>query len=335
MTSSGTGPTVTIVLPTLNERAFLRDCLDSLARQDYEHIVQLLVVDGGSADGTREIASAAPAPVEVVPNPRITAAAAMNIGIGAARGEVVVRADAHTLYAPDYVRRCVEVLVESGADNVGGLMRPVGTTSFGRAVAAVTASPLGIGPGKFHYFAERTEVDTVYLGCWWTERLRSLGGYDEHDLQWAAEDQELNFRIRQQGGRIVLDPTIRSWYFPRDTVRALWRQYFNYGVAKASTLKKHRSLPSPRPLAPAALVAATVVGAAVGRRPALRLLVPGLHAAAVVAAAWSISDDAGVAPHEAAIALGTCHWSYGFGFWSGVGRILRGRPFDSRPQRHR
>lgn len=335
MTVGGSGPTVTIILPTLNERGYLRDCLESLARQDYPSIVQLLVVDGGSTDGTRHIAEAAPAPVELIENPRVTAAAAMNIGIAAAKGEIVVRADAHTTYAPDYVRRCVEVLLDSGADNVGGLMRPIGTTSFGRAVAAVTASPLGIGPGKFHYFGERTEADTVYLGCWRTSRLRALGGYDETDLQWAAEDQELNFRIRREGGRIVLDPTIRSWYFPRDTVKGLWRQYFNYGVAKASTLKKHRSLPTPRPLAPAALVAASAVAALLGRRPFVRVALPLLHGAAVAATALSISDDAGVAPHEAAIALGTCHWSYGMGFWSGVGRILRGKPFDSRPRRHR
>lgn len=335
MSLSASGTTVTIILPTLNERAHLRDCLDSLARQDCTQIVEILVVDGGSTDGTREIAEGTPSPVVLVPNPRITAAAAMNIGIEAARGDIVVRADAHTIYAPDYVRRCVEVLVETGADNVGGRMCPVGTTSFGRAVAAVTASPLGIGPGKFHYYGERTDVDTVYLGCWWTAKLRELGGYDERDLQWAAEDQELNFRIRRDGGRIVLDPSIRSSYFPRETVRALWRQYFNYGVAKASTLKKHRQLPSPRPLAPAALVAASVVMGAMGRRPALRLALPILHSVAVATAALSISEDAGVAPHEAAIALGTCHWSYGLGFWSGVGRIARGKPFDSRPRSHR
>src|SRR3954452_8943621 len=111
-------PTVTIVLPTLDERSHLRDCLDSLLAQDFGDIAEILVVDGGSTDGTREVVAGEPAPVRLLDNPRVTAAAAMNVGIREAAGEVIVRADAHTLYAPDYVRRCVEVLTETGAANV-------------------------------------------------------------------------------------------------------------------------------------------------------------------------------------------------------------------------
>lgn len=325
---------VSIVLPTLNERAFIRDCLDSLLAQDHDGIVEILVVDGGSTDGTRAIVEAMGPPVRLVDNPRVTAAAAMNVGIAEAKGEIVCRADAHTLYARDYVRRCVEVLAETGAENVGGPMRPVGTTNFGRAVAAVTSSPFGVGPGRFHYSRRREEVDTVYLGCWRRQTLEGVGGYDESRLQWAAEDQELNLRLRQAGGRVVLDPTIRSTYFPRQTVRGLRRQYFNYGVAKASTLAKHRTLPTWRPLVPAALVAATAVGAAVGRGP-VRVAVPAVHAAACAVAALRMGDDPGVAPHRAFGALQVCHWSYGAGFWSGVLRILRGRRFVTRPGGHR
>jgi len=156
--------------------------------------------------------------VVLLVNPKVTAAADMNVGIWAAKGDAVCRADSHTLYASDYVSRCVAVLTESGADNVGGRMRPVGVTAFGWAIAAATSSSVGVGPGRFHYHeGERIEVDTVYLGCWWRSTLEDLGGYDEDSLQWAAEDHELNFRIRRAGGRIVLDPSIRSWYFPRET----------------------------------------------------------------------------------------------------------------------
>ena len=325
---------VSIILPTLNERSFIRDCLDSLLAQDHGDIVEILVVDGGSTDGTRAIVERAGPPVRLVDNPRVTAAAAMNIGIGEAKGDVICRADAHSLYARDYVRRCVEVLEETGADNVGGPMRAVGTTSFGRAVAAVTSSPFGVGPGKFHYSRRREEVDTVYLGCWRRKTLEALEGYDESRLQWAAEDQELNLRLRQRGGRVILDPSIRSSYFPRETPRGLRRQYFNYGVAKASTLAKHRTLPTWRPLAPAALVAATVAGALLGRGGA-RVAVPALHAVACGVAAVKVSDDPGVAPHRAFAALQICHWSYGAGFWSGVLRIVRGRRFVTRPGGHR
>jgi len=327
-------PSVTVILPTLNERGFIRDCLDSLLAQDYSAVCEILVCDGGSTDGTRDIAKIAPAPVRLLDNPRVTAAAAMNVGIEAASGDVVCRADAHTLYAADYIRRCVEVLQETGADNVGGRMAPVGTTSFGRAVAAVTSSPFGVGPGRFHYARERAEVDTVYLGCWWRTTLVDLGGYDERALQWAAEDQELNYRLRQRGGRIVLDPSISSSYFPRETPKALARQYWNYGMAKASTLAKHRSLPTWRPLAPAALVLATVAGFFIGSGWR-RVAIPGAHLVAVALAGLRIGRQPGVAPHRAAAAIAVCHWSYGGGFWAGVARILRRRGFDTRPAGHR
>ena len=242
-------PPVSVLLPVLNERHFLHDCLASLIAQDYPYLLEVLVLDGGSSDGSEAIAACVDdSRVRVVDNPRITAAAAMNVGIAAAKGQIVCRADAHTLYAPDYVRRCVMTLLETGAENVGGPMRPVGTTNFGRAVAAVTSSRWGIGPGVFHYADRRVEADTVYLGCWWRATLEDLGGYDETLLQWAAEDQELNFRIRNGGGTVIVDPAIRSWYFPRETPRALTRQYHNYGLAKASTLAKHGRLPTWRPL---------------------------------------------------------------------------------------
>ncbi|HYF45851.1 MAG TPA: glycosyltransferase, partial [Acidimicrobiales bacterium] len=128
-------PPVSVVLPTLNERGYVTDCLTSLLAQDYPSIDEILVVDGGSDDGTTEIAASFGAPVRVVDNPRVTAAAAMNVGLCEAANDLIVRVDAHTVYAPDYVRRSIEALDESGADVVGGAMRPVGVTAFGRAVA--------------------------------------------------------------------------------------------------------------------------------------------------------------------------------------------------------
>lgn len=322
-------PTISIVLPTYQERGYVVDCLRTLVAQDGADIVEILVVDGGSTDGTRDLVEEFGAPVRLVDNPRVSAAAAMNVGIDAAVGDLICRADAHTVYAPDYIRRCVEVSTETGATNVGGRMQPVGTTRFGRAVAAVTSHPLGMGPGAFHYATDRRDVDTVYLGCWRREDLVALGGYDEDGLQWAAEDQELNLRIRQGGGRVVLDPSIRSWYFPRDTPRALARQYHNYGIAKASTLAKHRTLPTWRPLVPAALVAVTAVGV-VTRKPLL--LAPAVgHAALCAGLGVSLSKEPGVDPARAAAVTAICHWTYGAGFWRGLFRLLTGRGFDRRP----
>ena len=331
--STNAAPTVTVILPTLNERGFIRDCLDALLAQDYGAIEEILVVDGGSGDGTRDIAEAGPSLVRVVENPNVTAAAAMNVGLREAKGEVIVRADAHTVYASDYVRCCVDVLSETGADNVGGPMRPIGTTRFGRAVAAATSLPIGVGSGRFHYSRRREEVDTVYLGCWRRSTLETLGGWDESRLQWAAEDQELNFRLRQRGGRVLLDPSIRSTYFVRETPRAVARQYHNYGVCKASTLVKHRSLPTLRPLAPAALILAAGVGL-VGGRGWGKVAVPLLHAV-VTGAAVGRASDRRVDPVRTWAVVEICHWTYGIGFWSGLRRALVGRGFDTRPQGHR
>ena len=333
-----TAPPVSIVLPTLNERSYLRDCLDTLVDQDYPNVAEILVVDGGSTDGTPDLAAAYAPLVRVVDNPDVTAAAAMNRGLAEAGSEVIVRADAHTLYSPDFVRCSVDALGSSGAAVVGGPMRPVGRTSFGRAVAAVTSSPFGVGPGRFHYAETARDVETVYLGTYRRDTVTDVGGYDQTDLQWAAEDQELNYRIRRVGGRIRLDPGIRSQYFPRQEPRALWRQYFNYGLCKASTLKKHRRLPYLRPLVPAGMVAVAALVAAAGvatGRPALAAAPLGGYLLGAGAVAIRLSDDPGIAPHRTLAALAICHWSYGLGFWAGIGRILTGRPFDTRPRRGR
>ncbi len=334
MTDSVASTPVSVVLPTLNERDHVVDCLTSLLAQDYT-IDEILVVDGGSTDGTTALARGIDERVRVVDNPRTTAAAAMNIGLTEARHDLVVRVDAHSVYAPDYVRRSVETLTESGAAIAGGPMRPVGRTSFGRAVAAATSSPIGIGNGRFHYATEACDVETVYLGTFDRRTIVAAGGYDEAGIQWAAEDQELAFRVRQQGGRIRLDPSIRSWYTPRETPRAVWNQYRNYGLCKASTLRKHGRLPYLRPLAPAALVAGTAGVVAIGiatRRPLVAAAPLLAYTAGAAAAGLHLGRDPGVAPHRAAGALALCHWGHGIGFLSGLFRIVAGRSFDRRPR---
>jgi hypothetical protein len=275
-------------------------------------------------------------PVRVVDNPRVTAAAAMNIGIDLATNDLIVRADAHTLYARDYVSSCVATLLRTDAVLVGGPMRPVGMSPFGRAVAAVTSSPVGVGPGRFHYSETLEDVDTVYLGAFDRQDVIDAGGYDEVNLQWAAEDQELNFRLRRRGGRIVLDPTIRSQYFPRQTPIALLRQYHNYGMCKASTFAKHKTLPHWRPLVPGAMVGLSVcwiLTRLARRRPWSALLPIVVYAGGAAAVGIRLSRQRGVTPHRAGVAMAICHWGYGVGLWRGVARILTGRPFDTRPRR--
>ena len=258
----------------------------------------------------------------------------MNVGIEVAKGQIICRADAHTLYTPDYVRRCVMTLLETGAENVGGPMHAVGTTNFGRAVASRDFVAVG------HRARGVPLRGTPHRGGHRLPRLlvaRHAGGSRRIRRDSAAvgrRNQELNFRIRTAGGRVIVDPGIRSWYFPRETPRALARQYRNYGLAKASTLAKHGRLPTWRPLAPAALVLASVTAATVGRRWK-RVAIPVGHGLLCAAVALRSGDDPGVAPHRVFAAFEICHWSYGVGFWAGVWRFVTGQGFDSRPAGHR
>ena len=329
---------ITIIVPTLNEQSHIKECLESLRQQDYQNIVEILVIDGGSKDGTQDVVLAAGRNVRLLNNPRVTAASAMNIGTNAATTDVFVRVDAHTLYANNYVSQSVASFIEHNAQVVGGLMRPVSTSPFGEAVCAVTTSPFGVGPGKFHFSEKLEEVETVYLGIFDRSFVLEVGGYDEENLQWAAEDQELNFRIRKAGGKVLLDPKIRSTYFPRDTPRALARQYHNYGMCKASTLAKHKTLPYWRPLAPAIMVFLSMLwafGMLLSNEPLWAALPFVLYLSAAIGISMWLGRDQIGSRFRISVALSICHWTYGFGFLRGILRIVTFRKFDSRPKNGR
>ena len=249
----------------LNEQALIDACLSSLEAQDYDGEVEFLVADGGSIDGTRGRLDwwARTLDLKVVDNPMRVQSHGLNLAAGAAKGEVLVRVDAHTTYEPDYVRSSVEALLDTGAVAVGGPMRPVGTTPFGRAVARALRTPLAVGPAPFHHAEARQVVDTVYLGAFRRSDFLAAGGMRTLP-SGVAEDADLYFRWRQAGREVVLDPAIRSAYQPRQTPRALWRQFWRYGLGKADMLYVNGRWPSWRPLAPLVLVLSLVAGVILG-----------------------------------------------------------------------
>jgi len=236
-----TQPFVTILVPMRNEEDFIAACLESLRRQCYPaDRLEILVLDGESTDRSVEIVktiSADDPRVRLLPNPQRLQAAGMNLGIREARGEYILRADAHAEYGPEYVAKCVMRLAAGKAENVGGPQRPVGAGNFGRAVAAALRTPLGVGNAPYRLAREARYVDTVWLGAWRADTLRELGGFRE-DMA-ANEDYELNCRLRERGGRILFDPSLPSTYYPRASPRRLWRQYFNYGQGKIQCLRAH------------------------------------------------------------------------------------------------
>ena len=235
-----TTPRVSIVVPMRNEAGGIVACLESILANRVEGGMELLVLDGQSTDGSaelvRNIAERDPR-VRLLENPARLQADAFNVGLREARGAYLIRMDAHTLYAADYVAECVRLLEETGAENVGGIQRAAGSSPVGRAIAAAVSSTVAAGDAKYRHAREPAWVDTVYLGAWRTETLRRLGGMIPGYA--VNEDYEMNIRLRQAGGRVYLSPTIRSTYFVRGSLPKLARQYARYGFWKVRTLLLH------------------------------------------------------------------------------------------------
>ena len=250
-----TWSSVTVILPVLDEVDSIDQVISDLLNQDYEDAMELIVADGGSKDGTlAKLDSWAKrdSRLTVIDNPERRQAHGLNRASKVATGEILVRADGHTSFAPDYVRRSVELLSEIGGA-VGGRMNPAGRAKFGRAVAAAMKNPLTMGPGRFHHAEVREEVDTVYLGAFRKQDFQQLGGFRAFP-SGSSEDADFYYRWRASGRKVFVDPSIRSSYTPRDTAASLWRQYWRYGLGKTEMLWANGEFPSYRPMAPAVLI---------------------------------------------------------------------------------
>jgi cellulose synthase/poly-beta-1,6-N-acetylglucosamine synthase-like glycosyltransferase len=257
-------PFVSVVLPIRNEARYIERSLGGLLAQDYPaDRMEILVMDGMSHDDTRNViqrmlAQGHAASVRVLDNPGRIVPVAMNLALDQARGDVIVRVDGHTVVATDYVRACVDSLQSNEADCVGGLMVARGCVPFGKAVALATSHPLGVGGSRFHYASRVLETDSVYMGAWRREVFAWAGDFDEEMA--CNEDDEFSYRLRSKGGRIILDPAIRSVYYNRSTIRSLWRQYFRYGLWKVRVAQKVPRQMRPRHVIPFAFVTALVGG---------------------------------------------------------------------------
>lgn len=214
-------------------------------------MLDAIFADGMSTDGTRTILEEYArnrADLRVLQNPNRIAAAGLNLAIKQAKGAFIVRMDAHTEYAPDYVASCIRVALQTHAANVGGAARTAADSFWQRAIAAGFHSVFATGGATFRNAHYTGPADTVPYGCWRREFLSRLGLFDETLVR--NQDDELNFRIHQTGGIIWQDESIVSHYRGRSTLGALFRQYFEYGFWKVAVLRKHRMLTSLRQLVP-------------------------------------------------------------------------------------
>ena len=316
---------VSIVCPCRNEirniNAFLREIAH---QQATEFRLEIIVADGQSNDGTAEVLAAwrarEPRGV-VIPNPGRIVSTGLNAAIRIAQGEIIVRMDVHTKYAHDYVSQCVKVLKQSGAMCVGGPWLAKGNSSRQRAIAVAFGSTFGSGGAKSRRTGYTGVVDTVYLGTWRRADLISHGGFDEQLVR--NQDDELCLRITRSGGAIWQCESIRSHYLPRDTLRGLWQQFYQYGYWRAAVIKKHVLPASARQLAPTLFVGLLLILAVSGVFvPMAWLLALGVLTVYIVTAIVAALNARG--PYRRAsvvvvvLSFACMHFGYGLGLSHGV-----------------
>ncbi|MGO9114285.1 MAG: glycosyltransferase family 2 protein [Thermoguttaceae bacterium] len=344
-------PLVSVIVPCRNEGRWIAACLQSIFDNDYpKDCLEVLVVDGMSSDGTRQAIEpfAAKYPrLRLVSNEKKITPAAMNLGIAAASGSVIVRMDAHVEYPGNYISSLVNLLAQSGADNVGGICQtlPADDSAIAKAIAVGMSHPLGVGNSRFRIgSAEDRWVDTVPFGCYRREVFDRIGLFDEELIR--NQDDELNLRLINHGGRILLSPRIVCKYFARDSLVKLWRMYYQYGYFKPLVVRKVGGVMTLRQLAPPVLLLCLATTALTGLlslavlpfpwkfvAPMAFALIAGSYLLAIGACAAAIAHKYGLAVAAALVAVfPTLHMSYGIGYLQGAVEFLllrRGRRGDA------
>ncbi|MGQ0844491.1 MAG: glycosyltransferase family 2 protein [Sporichthyaceae bacterium] len=314
---SAVAPPVSVIMPVLNESRHLRSAVTAIVEQDYAGPLEIVLALGPSKDDTDRIAAelaAADPRIRLVANPTGATPCGLNAAIGASSHDIVVRVDGHAILPPDYVRVAVEVLLETGADNVGGIMAAEGVTPFEQAVAVAMTSKLGMGGSRFHVGGQAGPAETVYLGSFRRRALERVGGFDETLRR--AQDWELNHRIRESGGIVWFTPRMQVTYRPRPDLRALATQFYRTGQWRRGVIRRMPQTANYRYLAPPAAVVAIVAGTALGvLGKKVGWLAPAGYAAALLAG--SAANAKGL-PREAALRLpavyATMHLGWGLGF---------------------
>lgn len=325
---SNTSPHVSVVLPCRNEAKIIRSCLESVVMSDYpKDQLELLVVDGRSDDGTRGIVcefSKRHPWIRLLDNDRRITPTGMNIGIQSAKGQIVIRMDAHSVYPPNYVSKLVEWIERSKADNVGGICitRPANETPKANAIAFGLSHSWGVGNSHFRIgVAEPKWVDTVPFGCYRREVFEKIGLYDEALVR--NQDDELNHRLIKHGGRILLVPEIVSYYTARDSLKKLWVMYYQYGYYKPLAVRTIGAVMTARQLVPSAFVMSLFLTAFLAPWSYMMAVLFGVIVITYVtldlSIALSAASERGVrCGLWAVVVFPILHMSYGIGYLKGI-----------------
>jgi glycosyltransferase involved in cell wall biosynthesis len=272
---SGSLMGVSVILPILNEERDLRESVSAILAQNYHGDLEVILALGPSIDRTNAIANelaAADSRVVLVDNPTGRTANGLNAAIAKSKYPIISRIDGHSEISPTYLSDATELLNKTGAVNVGGIMAAVGKTKFEKTVATAMRSPLGVGSSRFHVGGVAGPADTVYLGTFKKSALLEVGGYDERFTR--AQDWELNFRLRKNGGVIWFDPSLVVTYRPRSTIKALAKQYFQYGTWRRAVSRSHKGSVNLRYLAPPTALAINIISLVLGLVISPAFLIP-------------------------------------------------------------
>ena len=246
-----TSPSITVILPILNEETDLQNCISAILQQDYAGEIEIILALGPSKDKTNQIAqnlAAADKRIKLVNNPTGQTAKGLNLAIAESSFEIICRIDGHSEISNSYLKTAVSIMQEKGAVNVGGLMHADGQSGLQRTIAQAMRSKLGVGASKFHTGGKAGPSDTVYLGTFKKSAILAAGCFDERYIR--AQDWELNHRMRAQGGLIWFDPRLVVTYRPRKSLSKLAKQYFQYGRWRRVISRQHPKTTNFRYLAP-------------------------------------------------------------------------------------
>ena len=321
---------VSVIMPVLNEELHLAEAVAHILDQDYDGPLEVVLALGPSHDRTNDVAAElekSDSRVRTVDSPTGRTAAGLNAAIALTTYEVIVRVDGHALIPRDYVSTGVATLEATGADNVGGIMAADGVTDFEKAVAAAMTSWFGVGGAAFHIGGEAGPALTVYLGCFRKSAIERVDGFDESMIR--AQDWEMNHRIRSTGGKIWFTPDMKVTYRPRASVRALAKQYHEYGRWRREIARRDPGTVSLRYLAPPITLIGVSVGTMIGlvgliaSQPVLTALgfsAPLVYAvASLVATARATSQEPISVWRRLPLVFATMHASWGAGFLRGPG----------------
>jgi len=322
-------PGVSYVMPVLNEVTEVRAAVASLLAQDYDGPIEIVLALGPSIDGTNELVaemSAADGRIQAIDNPIGSTPAGLNVAIRASSHPIVVRVDAHSLLPPEYTRIAVRVLLESGADNVGGIMRAEGRTAFEKAVALAYGSRVGLGGTPHHVGGQAGPAETAYLGVFRRARLIEVGLFDEGIKR--GQDWELNRRLRTTGGTVWFTPELVVTYRPRPSLKRLVRQFVATGLWRGELARRFPTGNGIRYFVPPAMVLTVtaglasgvvgVIGAITGSGAAWALVglaVPAVYVGFVLVGALVVARGSDLATRAWLIVVLPCiHIGWGVGF---------------------